>query len=219
MKQKKNIRAYIVLAVLLWAMIDAMLVPIGSSNPEQERITGTGWVITGERGKRPHFFDRCDATDSTVYFSYDYEDCIDAYSIDGEFLYTIHIASLIEKGSLEIGCTEDLLIAQANEGTVYLFRGTEFLERMDREEARERGYDLSTGYESNYGVTREAVIRMEGEKQIELFPLPEEIRANWPLIDFGKTGNRIVEGIVIVLFFGMGISMILDDRRTRKGTR
>ena len=146
-----------------------------SDNPEQETLLGDGWSITGVRGQRNSKVTMIEGTDELIYVTYEKESCIDAYNLNGEYQYTIQLPDA-RNGLVSIDCRDDILIASSKDNVIYLFRGTELLECMDHEEARER--DLNPVYgsrDSAYRFTLTHVARADGE---ELFELPQELAKN-----------------------------------------
>lgn len=195
-----------------------------SDNPGQEKNIGDGWEISGQRGAREETFHQCEGTDELVYFGYFFSDVVDAYDLSGEYQYTIHLPDA-QNGGLLINCQGDLLIAAAANGDVFVFRGTELVEKLDHKTARERGYRASSGdRDSRYAITRTHVVSADGE---ELFELPPEIRANttWDMF-LTEPQRKTVEVLFLVLFaaawltvVGSGIARIwkgLREDRTKR---
>lgn len=172
--------------------------PDASDNPEQEIMIGDGWWISGQRGARRGLFDRCEGTDDLIYFCYSGEDMVDAYDLDGEYQFTINLPDA-QNGGLLIDCVDDLLIADAANSDVFVFRGSELVEKLDYKAARERGYRASSfDTESRYAITRTHVVSVDGEDLTELFELPEEIRVNLPLVTFTPEQNDILRRVLLV---------------------
>ena len=172
--------------------------PDASDNPDQEAVIGDGWGISGQRGARRGLFDRCEGTDDLIYFCYSGEDMVDAYDLSGEYQFTINLPDA-QNGGLLIDCVEDLLIADAANSDVFVFRGSELVEKLDYQAARERGYRASSfDTESRYAITRTHVVSVDGEDLTELFELPEEIRVNLPLVTFTPEQNDILRRVLLV---------------------
>ena len=147
----------------------------GSDNPDQEPIYGDGWGITGVRGARSSMITHINGTDELIYFTYNGKPYIDAYDLSGEYQYTIQLPDA-RNGAVSIDCRDGILIADSKDNGIYLFQGTELLERMDYDEARQRGLIPVWGStDSEYRLTRTHVVRADGE---ELFELPVELAKN-----------------------------------------
>lgn len=198
--------------------------PDASDNPEQETSIADGWGISGQRGARGEAFHQCEGTDALVYFGYFFSDVVDAYDLSGEYQYTIHLPDA-QNGGLVINCQDDLLIAAAANGEVFVFRGTELVERLDYKTARERGYRASSGdRDSRYTITRTHVVSADGE---ELFELPPEIRENltWDML-LTEPQRKITTVLFLVLFaaawltvVGSGVARIWKGLREDRAKR
>lgn len=187
-------------AVALFLLTMIRSYPDASDNPDQEMIRGENWSISGQRGERRELIHQCEGTSALIYFSYAHTACIDAYDHSGQYRFTISVPDA-EKGILTIDCGEDLLYAKAATGDVFIFRGTELIESMDRQTAKARGYRISDlNNESGYAITRTHVVRVEGEALTELFPLPEEIRENLPIVTLTPDQSGVIRNMLLVGF-------------------
>ena len=177
-----------------------------SDNPEQETLLGDGWSITGVRGQRNSKVTMIEGTDELIYVTYEKESCIDAYNLNGEYQYTIQLPDA-RNGLVSIDCRDDILIASSKDNVVYLFRGTELLECMDHEEARER--DLNPVYGSRDSADRFTlthVARADGE---ELFELPPEMAKNMNRRLLMNEEELELENILILVgFAALWISIV-----------
>ena len=169
----------------------------GSDNPDQEPIYGDGWGITGVRGERTSVITHIHGTDELIYFAYNAEPYIDAYDLKGNFRYTIQLPGAA-RGGVDLECRDGILIANSETDVIYLFRGTEFLESMDRDQARERGLLPDYRNESPYVLTKTHVTRADGE---ELFELPEELARNLPRSLLTSDLHKTVEFTLVILLF------------------
>lgn len=206
---KRDLKLQVILLsafLLVFALTSSRGCPDASDNPEQELIVGDGWTITGQRGARGETFYQCEGTDELVYFGYFFSDVVDAYDLSGEYQYTIHLPDA-QNGGLLINCQDDLLIAAAANGDVFVFRGTELLEKLDHKTARERGYRASSvDRDSRYAITRTHVVSADGE---ELFELPPEIRENltWDMF-LTEPQRKITEVLFLVLFSAAWLTVV-----------
>ena len=198
--------------VLVFGIIMVILVAIswrpsldGSDNPEQQTIFGDLWRVTGVRQERNSQVDGIDGTDELIYVEYVAEPYIDVYDLSGAFQYTIHLPNA-QRGGLRMECRDGILIAQSETDTIFLFRGTEFIESMDYDQAKERGllpqYDRSRPYR----LTPTHVVREDGE---ELFELPPELAENLQRRVFLEAKQiRVVDILVLGGFAAVWLSAI-----------
>lgn len=194
------------IAILLWVMIMFHPMLNASDNPAQQTILGEGWSITGVRGERNSKVTMIEGTDEQIYVTYEKESCIDAYDLNGEFLYTIQLPDA-RNGLVAIDCRDDMLIAESKDSVVYLFRGTELVECMDHEKASARDLNPVWGdRDSDYRFTRTHVIRADGE---ELFELPPELSKNMNRrLLLSEEQLKVEDTLILVCFAVMWLSIV-----------
>ena len=215
MVKNPKIRAtLIILWVVLWCMTFIPKVSDASDNPNQEKLYGPGWYISGVRGERNEAFWKCDATFDTVYFCY-FDGCyIDAYNTLGEYQYTITLNNS-RNGGTSIHCTDELLYAKSKENDVFVFDGTNMLKQITYDEASALGcyfMDLkSSVYVSKEGIYR---ILENGEREF-LYALPEEVAKTMSYFDYGDrlTKNRIYAVVTLIPFLLAGAFAIVRSRK------
>lgn len=210
MKLEFKERIVCCLSIIVLLAVYAILSPHGmadaSDNPGQETLSGPGWAISGERGARRSLPNKICATEDLIYLVY-VREYVDVFDYSGAYQYTIYIwndqdQNNITRGGLTARCIGDQFVVQSQKGTsIYLFHGTELVEKLTREQGKARGLDL--GYcpeDIQMNHSREAIIRKEGEQWVEVFSLPEEVKANLPRFSLSKEVNDILGyGLLILI--------------------
>lgn len=197
---------FAVFAVLLMALWPRPSLD-GSDNPDQETILGEFWSITGVRTERTSQIDGIHGTDELIYVDYVAEPYIDVYDLSGAFQYTIQLPERVGgHGSLDLECRDGMLIAESEMDVVYLFRGTQFLESMDQDQARERGLLPDCRTKSPYVLTKTHVCRADGEA---LFELPPELKENLPRSLLTSDLQKTVEFTLVILLFAAAFVCIV----------
>lgn len=98
------------------------------------------WVLCYQQGTRTSNFYQYDATDSCLYFSYSKPGCVDVYDTQGVFLYSI-IFPERQNGTVCVRCENNLTYIRTKDNILYVFSGTEEVQHMDYDAAKEIGYD------------------------------------------------------------------------------
>lgn len=216
MVKNPKIRAtLIILCVVLWCLMFIPKVSDASDNPNQEKLSGSDWYISGVRGERNEGFWKCDATQDTVYFCYFTGSYIDAYNMQGEYQYTITLHYSSRNGGTSIYCTDNLLYAKSRDSDVFVFDGTNMQKKITYDEARELGCHF-LNLESAVYVSKDGVYRIleDGEHEF-LFSLPEEVTKTMSYFDYGDrlTKNRIYAVVTLIPFLLAGAFVIGRNRK------
>ena len=207
---------FIFIVIMLWIM-NIPKVGDASDSLYQENLSGLGWRISDVREGRNEAFWKCDATLDTVYFCY-FDGCyIDAYNVKGEYQYTITLNDS-QNGGTSIYCTDDLLYAKSKSNDVFVFDGTNMLEKITYDEAMELGcYFMNL--ESEVYVSEDSVYRvLEDGRQEFLFALPEEVRKTMTYFDYGDIGtkNRIYVVVTFIPFLLVAALFIYNNIYNKK---
>lgn len=150
-----------------------------------------------------------------VYFCYFTGGYIDAYNTRGEYQYTITLHYSSQNGGASIYCTDNLLYGKSRDNGVFVFDGTNMLEKITYEKARELDCNF-LNLESAVYVSKDSVYRIleNGEHEF-LFSLPEEVTKTMSYFDYGDrlTKNRIHAAVTMVPFLLLGAFAIYRGRR------
>lgn len=216
MVKNPKIRTFlIILCIVLWFTMSIPKVADASDNPNQEKLSGSGWYISGIRGERDEGFRQCDATQDMVYFCYFTGSYIDAYNMQGEYQYTISLHYSSQNGGTSICCMDNLLYAKSRDNDVFVFDGTNMLKKITSDKARELGCHFMN-LESAVYVSKDSVYRIldNGEHEF-LFDLPKEVIKTMSYFDYGDrlTKNRIYAVVTLVPFLLAGAFVIVRSRK------
>lgn len=80
-----------------------------------------------------------DATDQYVFFAYSDPPWVEAYDLDGNFLFALGFQSR-KNGAMDIRCQDGLLYVSTRHGNVFIFDGKNLVDKMSRDQAAEAGY-------------------------------------------------------------------------------
>ena len=145
MKTRKNCRILIWLTLLLYLCTSLPICAAASEakdNPkaEEEKFAAIEEAIVGYQEGGTGNYCSYDATDSLVFFAYsDHSSCVNAYNHAGEYQFTINL-SYRENGSIAIRCHENKLYVYSKYGNVFIFDGSQCIEKLDADTADQRGY-------------------------------------------------------------------------------
>ena len=133
---------YLVIICVSWQYLLSKCIPgyrleqdvresLSSENP---------WAICMIQGLRGLPY-AVDVSNSKVYIAYYENDCIDVYSITGEYEYTFLFQ--LKKGCIDIRCVDGRLYVRDCDNIFYVFDNDKEIERMDANLASANGYNMS----------------------------------------------------------------------------
>lgn len=110
-------------------------VQIVSENPDERSV-----VTYTEGNDSAGALGDYDATGEYVFFSYSERTAVvDAYDLDGNFAFRIHLENK-DNGGIRIRCQDELLYVDSKYNNVFVFDGDTLIRQMTNQEAREHGY-------------------------------------------------------------------------------
>jgi hypothetical protein len=169
------------------------------------------WVICYQQGIRTSNFYQYDATDSCLYFSYFKPGCVDVYDTQGVFLYSI-IFPERQNGGVLIRCENNLTYIRTKDNILYVFSGTEEVQHMYYDTAKEKGYDSFWFRDNTPHVTVDSkwICWLDETGSVnKQIPTPSVIRETVPLPSGAEIALPIIAVLVILLsFFFKGITLI-----------
>ena len=124
-------------------------VQIVSENPDERSV-----VTYTEGNDSAGALGDYDATGEYVFFSYsDRTAVVDAYDLDGNFAFRIHLENK-DNGGIRIRCQDELLYVDSKYHNVFVFDGDTLIRQMTYQEAMEEGYKGSFFSERSKTVTQ-----------------------------------------------------------------
>ena len=124
-------------------------VQIVSENPDERSV-----VTYTEGNDSAGALGDYDATGEYVFFSYsDRTAVVDAYDLDGNFAFRIHLENK-DNGGIRIRCQDELLYVDSKYHNVFVFDGDTLIRQMTYQEAREEGFKGSFFSERSKTVTQ-----------------------------------------------------------------
>lgn len=163
-----------------------------TDKPKQEETVVYVSFVDTTSNRKTNFY-QCDATSKNIYFSYSQDNCVDVYSNNGDFCFTIHLPQY-PKGAVMIRCANDILYIRDKTDKVYVYSGSSKIDEFSKLQAEMLGYDYNwfrnNSEEIRVGVNRD-FITLADESGLILTSLetPNSIRQNLPLWDFDNSAS------------------------------
>lgn len=153
-----------------------------------------------------------------MYVSYTKHSCVDVYSLDGLFVYSIHLPDSANGGITMCSENEKLYIF-GKDGTLYVLEGEKKINVLARDEATAQGY-TSQWCRKNINevihITKTQITLHDGQKELTI-KTPEVVADTMPLIMVDKKTEIFIVVAGILFFIGVFVMLLVWNVRRFRG--
>lgn len=186
--------------------------PLRTDRTEAEQIQSP--VVTTVQPIHSAGYSEVTATDQYFFFSYNQDDCVDAYDNSGAYCFTI-LFPKASKGGFYLGSDGNKLFVTDKVHNCHVFEGSELMESVPSEKAREQGFtwgNVQSRQAYTVTVTKERIEKVGADGIVAASAeTPGFIRKFMPAL----TIPMIVPCVLMVVLLAIMTAIFISARKNK----